>query len=242
MSLGNNQYPKTLQEANNVISNHKADNLARYKPNNSKKEVNNNNNNDNDEVLQISMAQMDGKCYCCGKSGHKSPACRYKDKPKAEWAINKSRNRQQSHLNTDTRQDTRSDDAQSQTQRTTSGSVSTITGWGGVHMQFFQSDNMRDVILLDNQSTVSLFCNSKMVRNIRRVDEELALQTNAGTLVTDMRAEVPQYGEVWYHPDAITNINSFAEMEDKHPVRYNSKKEHAFLVSLPEKEVKITRN
>ena len=28
MSLGNNQYPKTLQEANNVLSNHKADNLA----------------------------------------------------------------------------------------------------------------------------------------------------------------------------------------------------------------------
>jgi hypothetical protein len=77
-------------------------------------------------------------------------------------------------------------------------------------MQYFQSDNMREVILLDNQSTVSLFCNHNMVRNIRRVDQELVLQTNAGMLVTDMRAEVPQYGEVWYHPDAITNIFSFA--------------------------------
>jgi hypothetical protein len=51
-----------------------------------------------------------------------------------------------------------------------------------------------------------------MVRNIRRVDQELVLQTNAGTLVTDMRAEVPQYGAVWYHPYTITNIFSFAEM------------------------------
>jgi hypothetical protein len=55
-------------------------------------------------------------------------------------------------------------------------------------MQFFQSDNMRDVILLDNQSTVSLFCNHKMARNIRRVDQELVPQTNAGTLVTDWKA------------------------------------------------------
>jgi hypothetical protein len=63
-----------------------------------------------------------------------------------------------------------------------------------------------------------------------------------GELVTDMRADIPQYGEAWYHPDAITNIFSFAEMEDKHPVRYNSKQEHAFIVSLPHKEVKFTRN
>jgi hypothetical protein len=74
---------------------------------------------------------------------------------------------------------------------------------------------MRDVILLNNQSTVSLFCYHKMVRNIRRVDKELVLQTNAGTLVTDMKAEVPQYGDMWYHPDAITNIFSFAEIQNK---------------------------
>jgi hypothetical protein len=225
ISLGNNQYPKTLLEANNVLSNFKADNnLVRQKFNNSKKET-----NGNDEVLQVTLAQLDAKC-------------KYKDKPKSEWAINKSKNKQQSHLNTESRPELQSTDTQSQTSRPASTTTSSIPGWGGVHMQFFQSDNMKDVILLDNQSTVSLFCNHKMVRNIRRVDQELVLQTNAGTLVTDMRAEVPQYGEVWYHPDAITNIFSFAEMEDKHPVRYNSKQEHAFIVSLPHKELKFTRN
>ena len=33
---------------------------------------------------------MEGKCYCCSKEGHRSPQCQDKDKPKAEWAINKA--------------------------------------------------------------------------------------------------------------------------------------------------------
>jgi hypothetical protein len=32
---------------------------------------------------------MEGEFYCCGKAGHKVPQCQFKDKPKAEWAINK---------------------------------------------------------------------------------------------------------------------------------------------------------
>jgi hypothetical protein len=32
---------------------------------------------------------MEGKCYCCRKAEHKSPQCHFKNKPKAEWAINK---------------------------------------------------------------------------------------------------------------------------------------------------------
>ena len=38
---------------------------------------------------------MKGKCYCCEKAGHMSPQCQFKDKPRAEWTINKS---QQSHV------------------------------------------------------------------------------------------------------------------------------------------------
>ena len=41
---------------------------------------------------------MEGKYYCCGKPGHKSIMCRAKDKPKPEWAINKAKLENQSHL------------------------------------------------------------------------------------------------------------------------------------------------
>ena len=94
MSLGNDQYPKTLIEANNVLSNHKFDD-AYYKQNSSSRKVNEVNNSDNrsntdDTSPPLSFAQMEGKCYCCGKPGHKSPACNKKKQiPRSEWAINK---------------------------------------------------------------------------------------------------------------------------------------------------------
>jgi hypothetical protein len=38
----------------------------------------------------LSFAQSEGPCYCCGKSGHKSPECNKKDKnPHNGYAINK---------------------------------------------------------------------------------------------------------------------------------------------------------
>ena len=99
-SLGNDQYPKTITEANSVLSSHKFD--ATYKSsnsNNNKKSEGNNKGNTQDssksdkqgEELNLSFAQMEGKCYCCGKGGHKSPQCRHKDKPKDQWAINKAK-------------------------------------------------------------------------------------------------------------------------------------------------------
>ena len=48
------------------------------------------NNKDEQEALKLSFAQMEGRCYCCGKPDHKSPKCCYKNKPKSEWAINKT--------------------------------------------------------------------------------------------------------------------------------------------------------
>ena len=43
------------------------------------------------------------------------------------------------------------------------------------------------------------------------------------------KATVPNFGEVWFDEQAITNIFSFAEMEDKFPITYDSDKElHAY--------------
>jgi hypothetical protein len=92
--LSNDQYPKTITEANNVLSNHRFNfskpghkTLNKIPTKNIKKEQ-------YQEKTNLSFAQMESKCYCCGKSGHKLLQCHFKDKPKAEWAINKV---QQSH-------------------------------------------------------------------------------------------------------------------------------------------------
>jgi hypothetical protein len=96
-SLGNDQYPRTIVETNNVLSNHKFDITKVKKPdhkhhNKSKPKE----DKDDEEVTPLSFTQMEGKCYCCGKPGHKSSKCRSKEKiTREEWAINKS---QQQHV------------------------------------------------------------------------------------------------------------------------------------------------
>jgi hypothetical protein len=101
-------------------------------------------------------------------------------------------------------------------------------GWTRAHIQFYQATAMCNWILLDNQSTVTIFCNPNMVSNIRDTNETLALMMNAGVLLMSKKADVPRCGEVWYNPKAITNIFSLAQMV----VTYNLNKKDAFIVHL----------
>jgi hypothetical protein len=40
---------------------------------------------------EINFAQLEGMCYCCGKKGQRNPKCPDKNKPKKDWAINKTK-------------------------------------------------------------------------------------------------------------------------------------------------------
>ena len=83
-SLGNEQYPRTVAGANSVLSNHRFDFTKQVTKNQ------NQNNNEHpkkdqaQEKINLSFAQMVGKCYYRGKPGHRSPECRFKEKPKSE--------------------------------------------------------------------------------------------------------------------------------------------------------------
>ncbi|KAI2506113.1 Reverse transcriptase (RNA-dependent DNA polymerase) [Fragilaria crotonensis] len=248
-SLGNDQYPKSITESNNVLSNHKFDtmpNKSSGKKNNStdgnKGKDKKDDDKDEDEV-NLSFAQLEGKCYCCGKAGHKSPSCRDKGKPKEEWAINKA----QSHAQTTASSDASSVTPPSINNTPPSSSSSSVTGWAGAHIELqfqqFDAHEMRDWILLDNQSSVSVFCNKELVQNIRRSnDGDMHLSTNGGVLVTTHKADLPQWGEVWFNESAITNIISYAEMADRYRITYDSGKEDAFIVHLSDdKAVRFTR-
>jgi hypothetical protein len=93
------------------------------------------------------------------------------------------------------------------------------TGWAGVHHQYLQMEDMKDWILLDNESTVTIFCNPNMVNNIRLSKNNLLdLVTNAEILRTNHKATIPGWGEVWFNPHAITNIFSYAEMAQRHRI------------------------
>ena len=48
-------------------------------------------------------------------------------------------------------------------------------------------------------------------------------------MVTNMKTDLAQWGEVWFNEKAITNIFSYAEMADRYRITYDSEKEDAFL-------------
>jgi hypothetical protein len=74
-SLGHDQYPRMLTEANNVLSNHRFDaTKPKVKPqvyyNPKFKSKQGDKGKEDDAAPVLSFAQMEEKCYCCGKPGH----------------------------------------------------------------------------------------------------------------------------------------------------------------------------
>ena len=75
-------------------------------------------------------------------------------------------------------------------------------------------------ILLDNQSSVHVFCNTIFLRNIRTVEKELHLYTpNTGMSVINKVGDLPGFGTLWLHCDEIANMLSFDGVKAKSVTR-----------------------
>ena len=99
-SFGNDQFPNTIVEASHILSNHNYDNNkiknARRNGNKINAEISKTfGKGENQDVnrapkAKLSFAQLEIKCYCCGKKGHQSPQCIYKNTIlREDWAITK---------------------------------------------------------------------------------------------------------------------------------------------------------
>ena len=87
-------------------------------------------------------------------------------------------------------------------------------------------------ILLDSQSTVDIFCNPRILKNIRRTVKGMCIHCNAGSRLTNYVGDLPRYGTVWYDPKAIANILSLCQVHDRYHITYDSAYQQ-FIVTTP---------
>jgi hypothetical protein len=67
-------------------------------------------------------------------------------------------------------------------------------------------------ILLDSQSTVSVFNNRHLLSDIQTSPRTLRVHTNRGTRLSTQMGHVQNFGHVWFNPNSLANILSMAEV------------------------------
>jgi len=188
--------------------------------------------------VKLSFAQLEGKCYCCGKAGHRSTTCRYKNKPKSEWAINVARNNEKKEEQEHALLSQEEEKEEEKEEQTIQNS------WMGAQIILNQTKQvttkLKDLILLDTCSSKTIFCNRKYVQSIRKSDASLVLKTNAGDFSTTQVAELKEWG-TWFNEDSASNIFSFAEKAERYNITYDNNSEDVFVVKMKSKTIKFQK-
>ena len=106
-SLGNDQYPTTLETATDVLANHRfdqryLDNKKQRKKRNEDRHTPKDGDNDHNPTSFAQQQARDVTCYCCGKKGHTSNKCSKRETiPKSEWHVNRAMSHMQNDMEDD---------------------------------------------------------------------------------------------------------------------------------------------
>jgi hypothetical protein len=83
--------------------------------------------------------------------------------------------------------------------------------------------DLKEVILLDSQSTTDLFCNASLVSNISKSRSNMRLKSNGSTMVVTRTATMEGYNKtLWFSTRSITNIIALCNLIDQYRVTHDS--------------------
>ena len=99
------------------------------------------------------------------------------------------------------------------------------------------TNDLRRMILLDNQSTCDIFCNSKLLRNIHKTLKTVQVTGNGGSITTSIQGHLKVYGDIWFDERAITDILCLNNMKKKYRVTYDSSENGTFTVHKPDAQL-----
>jgi hypothetical protein len=234
---GNDDYPDNLVSAYHLINEYKNWQPRSAIPESSgvaftQKGSKKNKPKDNDKSEEW---QKEATCHRCGEKGHIRPNCPHNEddedseppKPKKTILKKKTPDPKKKAAVTfasNTASDTEDEETESQFYQY--GFCTTSSG----------KFRLNKMILLDNQSTVDLFCDKNLVSQIHEVSDTMTVKGNGGLLTTNKKAFLRNYGMVWYHPQAITNILSLKNVREKYQVTFDSDTLNAFIVHKPNGE------
>lgn len=233
-SLGNCQYPKTLQDAVDVMRQIK---IGKKKKNTTDRRENDRSGNERPSATESSFAQRSEgrKCYCCGSPDHIVPNCDKKNSiPRDQWFDRTQTMHYQNADNNDGESVASDADVSVQSSRSARD-----MGWSGLQICHKQrvttNEKNEDEILLDTGSTISLFKDKSHMKNVHKSQGIMELSTNAGSRLIDEEGQLDIFGNELDNPavkfcgDAIANIYSLKDLKNQCRVTYDSEAEDAFL-------------
>ena len=215
-----NAYPQTTTQAYSWLLRYQKErgiNNPRHVGSNEVAFANVGNNNDEEGVALVNRNIADITCHNCGKKGHYKSDCPEPQRSSANQLltagiVSGEFDSEPNFVFINDATNQRSD---------------------GIMMNNGGGDSLSRIpntwILLDNQSTVDVFHNDKLLCNIRTTDGYMDIHCNAGVTSTNMVGDLKGYGTVWYHPKGIANILSLNRVKEKYQVTYDSHNGNALL-------------